>query len=74
MFYKFICKLIHEFEMCFLMGIKVNVLARLVHKSLFNLEVAGNILKTRIFHEIMGVGRKHYSNMRRQHNSVRYTP
>lgn len=53
MFHKFICKLTHEFEMCFPMGIKVNVLARLVHKGLFNLEVAGNILKTHIFHEIM---------------------
>lgn len=73
MFHKFICKLIHEFEMCFPMGIKVNVLAKLVHKSLFNLEVDGNILKTRIFHSIMGE-KKHYSNMRRQHNSVRYTP
>lgn len=45
-FLKFICKLIRESEMRFPMGIKVKVLARLVHKSQYNLEIAGNIWKT----------------------------
>ena len=52
---KFTCKLIHEFAMCFPMRIKVKVLARLVYKSLFNLEVAGNRRKTICFIKL-GVG------------------
>lgn len=56
--------------MCFPMRIKVKVLARLVYKSLFILEVAGNIKKNHMFHGIVKKKKK-YHNPRGQHSSVK---